>query len=239
MRNSVKCPNCSFENSNYEYICRNCKSFIRDRVYNLDLWSLTGALIENPRKAFQQIVYSEHKNFIFCILILVAAKLLVNIRFISVYSIGDFNPVTGIYLSYLIVLIVFTLLIVLYAYGFTRGYKVFKINTRFRDNLAVLIYSFLPFTFGIIFIFVIELIVFGRHLFSNNPSPFIINESIAYFFAGSEIFIMLWSIFLMFIAFRFQTNSSLHSIINTILFFTLLALLSFYSSKLIFTLSIF
>src|SRR3972149_10116139 len=102
MKNSIACPNCSTENPPYVYICKSCNSFIRDRVYNIDLWNLTGLLIENPKKAFQLIVYSEHKNFIIFILLLVAAKLLVNARFASMLSLGEYNPTTNFFLSYLI-----------------------------------------------------------------------------------------------------------------------------------------
>lgn len=235
MKNSVICPSCSFENYNYSYICSNCKSFIRDRVYNLDLWTLIGQLIENPKKAFKLIVLSEHKNFIFFLLIFVAAKLLVNIRFVSLFTVGDFNPSTGLVLSYIIVLALLFFLILAYSFGFTRFSKSFDIHTRFRDNIAIIIYSFLPYVFGIIFIFVIELVVFGRYLFSMNPPPFVIKSAIAYFFAGAEIFLLLWSIFLLFTAFKTQTNSILQSFLNSVAFYGVLAVISFFSSKIIFT----
>ncbi len=83
MKNIVTCPNCSSENPYYKETCSSCNSFIRDKISNLDLWNIIGLLIENPVKAFRQIIYSQHKNFIFFILFFVSIKFLINARFIS------------------------------------------------------------------------------------------------------------------------------------------------------------
>ncbi len=239
MNNTITCSNCSNENPSYVHICENCNSFIRERVYNIDLWNLIGLLIESPGKAFKHIVYSEHKNFIGFVLLLITVKFLVDARFVSLVSLESFNPTTGLYLSYSIVLVSLTGFLILYSYCITFVNELLNIKTRFRDNFSVLVYSLIPNVFGIVFLFVIELVVFGEYLFSINPSPFVVKEFVAYLLAGAELSLIIWSVFLSYIAFRVQTNSMLLSIINTLVFNIFIAALLFFSSKYIFTLKIF
>ncbi|MCZ6703989.1 MAG: hypothetical protein O6940_13245 [Ignavibacteria bacterium] len=236
MNNTITCSSCSNENPSYVHICENCNSFIRERVYNIDLWDLIGLLIESPGKAFKHIVYSEHKNFIGFVLFLITVKFLVDARFVSLVSLGSFNPATALYLSYSIVLVSLTVFLILYSYCFTLVNEFLNIKTRFRDNFSVLVYSLIPNVFGIVFLFVIELVVFGEYLFSINPSPFVVKEFVAYLLAGAELSLIIWSVFLSYIAFRVQTNSMLLSIINTLVFNIFIAALLFFSSKYIFTL---
>jgi len=236
MNNSITCSNCASENPPYAYTCKNCNSYLRERVFNIDLWKVVGLLIESPKKGMETIVFSEHKNFISFLVILIAVKLLVNIRFISLISIGSFNHSTSLYLSYLIVLGVFLVYLILFSICFTSINKLLRISTRFRDNFALFTYSLLPNVFGIIILFILELVVFGEYLFSINPSPFVIKGFIAYIFAGAEIMIIVWSIVLYYKVFKFQTDSLLYSIIYTFAFYFCLAVILFYLSKFIFTL---
>jgi hypothetical protein len=235
MNNKVTCSNCSTENPLYAYICENCNSFLRERVFNIDLWNVIGLMIEAPKKAFELIIFSEHKNYISFLLILIAVKLLVNARFVSLISIGNFNPSTSLYLSYLILFGILVVYLVLFAFCFTYINKSLQITTRFRDNFAVLTYSLLPNLFGIIFLFIIELVVFGEYLFSINPTPFIIKGVTAYIFAGAEILLIVWSVVLSFKAFKVQTDSLHYSIIYTFVFYFFLSVILFYTSKFIFT----
>jgi len=235
MNNSRTCSNCSAENPPYAYICHNCNSFIRERVFNIDLWNVIGLLIESPKKAFELIVFSEHKNYISFLLIFITAKMLVNTRLISLISLGTFNPSTSLYSSYLIIFAILVVYLILFSVCFTFINKLLKINTRFRDNIAVLTYSLLPNVFGIIFLFIIELVVFGEYLFSINPTPFVIKGITAYIFAGAEILLIGWSVLLSYKAFKFQTGSLLYSIIYSSVFYFCLAVILFYSSKFIFT----
>lgn len=235
MKNSITCPSCSAENPPYVYICKNCRAFLRERIYNIDLWKVIGLLIENPKKAFQLIVYSEHKNFIFFIILFIATKFLINARFLSMISLGDFVPITGIVLSYLLVLSASVVYFLLFSFLSSVINKNLKINTRLRDNFAVLVYSLLPNTFGVIFLTVIELAMFGGYLFSVNPTPFVIKGFIAYMFAGAEILFILWTIFLTFVAMKVQTNSILSSTIYTIVFYGCLYAILYFTSMIIFT----
>jgi len=236
MKNVIVCSSCSTANPSFEYICKNCNSFIRSRVYNINLWKTTGLLVESPKIAFTEIVFSEHKNFVVFILLLVAAKLLIDIRFISLLTVGDYHVTTSLLFSYLIVVGVLSLILLFYSFLVKFVLHSYNIETRFRDNLAVLIYSLIPHVFGIIFLFILEVVVFGDYLFSVNPTPFVIKGLIAYLFLGAEILIIFWSVFLSFSAIRVQTGSIIMSILGTLIFYLILAPILYFSSLIIFQL---
>jgi len=117
MKNIVTCPNCSAENAYYKETCSSCNSFIRDKRSNLDLWNIMGLLIENPIKAFQVIIYSQHKNFILFILFFVTIKFLINARFISLLTIGRFTITTSLPLSFILILSFLVVALVLFAFS--------------------------------------------------------------------------------------------------------------------------
>jgi hypothetical protein len=196
MQNNIQCPNCGTENPFYKLTCLNCKTYLRDRIFNLDLWQITGLLIESPVKAFKRIIQSEHKNFLVLILILFSFKVFIDARFISIFYSGYISLRLGIIPVLLIsvaasVFIIWIFTFILYFINKSAGLK-----TRIKDNNAVLVYSIISYPFALIILFPIELIIFGGNLFSNNPSPFLLKPTIAYTLLGFEILIVLWSIFL-------------------------------------------
>jgi hypothetical protein len=94
----------------------------------------------------------------------------------------------------------------------------------------------MPHVFGIIFLFVLELVVFGDYLFSVNPTPFVVKGLIAYLFLGAEILLILWSVFLSFTALKNQTDSIFIGILTTLIFHILLTAIMYFSSSIIFQL---
>jgi len=235
MKNSVTCPNCSFENPFFNTVCSKCKSYLRDRVYNLDLWSLLSSIIESPTKAFRTVILSEHKNFIVFLLLFLALKYLIITRFISIITIGEFQSAVGLQISYSIILggtIIF-FLIFSFLYNLIGRYK--DISLRFKDTLSLIIYSQIPLIFGLIILFTLELVIFGDYLFSINPTPFTIKGNLAYLFFSMELGTIIWSIFLLLKAFRAQSQSLSFSLIATIIFFILLSTLIYFCSLFVFT----
>ena len=236
MINSVSCPNCKAENPFYNSICSSCKTYLRDRVYNLDLWALVSSIIESPSKAFRTIIFSEHKNFIFFILLFLALKYLINARFVAMISIGDFQSTVGLQISYLIILGCTIIFFFTFSYLYNFLGKSNNISLRFKDTLALIIYSQIPLVFGLIILFSLELVIFGDYLFSLNPTPFTIKGLIAYFFFLIEVGTIIWSIFLLFKAFRAQSHNFSFSLTTAAIFFVLLSSLLYFFSLIGFTL---
>jgi len=234
MKNIVTCPNCSSENPYYKLTCSNCNSYIRDRISNLDLWNITGVLIESPVKAFQKIIYSDHKNFIFFILFFISIKFLVNARFISLITIGKFTTTTSLPVSFILILSFLVIVLILFAFIFTLINSSFGFSTRFKDIFSIVIYAQLPYLFGLAVLFPIELIIFGDYIFSLNPSPFVIKEMIAYTLFTVELLLILWSIFLSIAAFYVHYRKIIPALTSALAFNGLLMLLLYFSSRYIY-----
>ena len=234
MKNSVSCPNCNTENPFYNLNCSNCRTYLRERVYNLDLWSTISSMVETPSKAFKTIILSEHKNFIFFILLILSLKYLINARFISMLSLGGFESTISLQYSYLIMLG----LTVIYLTGFSSLYTLAGKKDsfiRFKDTFSIIIYSQIPYVFGLIILFTLELVLFGDYLFSKNPTPFVIKGFFAYLFLLLELTTVIWSAILVLKAFLVQTNQKLFSVLASIIFFVLLWLMIYFCSLIVFT----
>ena len=236
MKNSVTCPNCNSENPFYNSVCSGCKFYLRDRIYNIDLWTIISSLIENPTKAFRTIIFSEHKNFILFILFFVTIKYLINARFIAMITVGEFQSTIGLQYSYLIVLGIIVIYFLLFSFAYKLLGNMNELNIRFKDTLALIIYSQIPVLFGLFILFPLELVIFGDYLFTLNPTPFVIKGNIAYFFLVLEIGLILWSIFLIFKAFIVQTQQHFFGITSASVFVVLFWTLIYFCSVFVFTL---
>lgn len=218
MKNVITCKSCNTENPYYEVICSNCYSFLRARIFNLDLWKTIEELIETPVNAFRRIIQSEHKNFISLIFIFAVFKLFISSIFISLAIFKNEQALNFFITRFLFfaggMLILFIILSLLLLLVIKRG----GIKTRFKDLFAVLTYSLMPYSFAAIILFPIELIIFGQYLFSVNPSPFVIKSFFAWVLVSLEFLLILWSVFLTITGTFAQTKSLKFSLVNSIIF---------------------
>lgn len=218
MKNVIICKSCNTENPYYEFICINCHSFLREKIFNIDLWSTIDQLIVTPVKAFRRIIQSEHKNFISLIFIFAVFKLFISAIYLSLLTFRNeealnfFIPRFILFAGGMLLLFLFiSLLLVWILKG--RGIK-----ARFKDLFAILTYSFMPYSFAAIILFPVELIIFGTYLFSVNPSPFIVKSFLAWALAILELLVIMWSIFLTITGTFAQTKSIKFAIANSIIF---------------------
>lgn len=192
----TKCKKCNHINPTYKYICSECKNYLRERVVNINLWDTILLIIEDPQKAFKQIIFAEHKNFIIFITFFIVIKNLLISRFLSVPVLG-INGVTTSFILSLVFMIFITLILSSSFVLIQKGLYTKKgIVLRFRDIYAVNAYSFIPYLFGLFFVFPVELIVLGGDIFSNNPYSFEIKPVITYILIIIEFIIILWSFYL-------------------------------------------
>lgn len=231
----TKCKKCNHINPAYKYICNECKSYLRERVVNIDFWNTIQLILEDPVKAFKQIIFAEHKNFIIFITFFVAVKNLIITRFFSVPALGINGVVTPFFTS-LTLLILITLLLFSSLTFIQRSiYSKQQIILRFKDIYAVNVYSFIPYLLGLIFIFPIELVVLGRDVFSNNPYSFEIKPLVTYILSGIELITILWSFFLVVKSISLITSNRYYSILITFIYFLIWFSTLYLSSKIIFT----
>jgi hypothetical protein len=234
MKNVVGCPNCGSENPLYKLICVKCKTHLRERIVNLDLWKMIGMLIESPVKAFSLIIQSEHKNFIFLIIALFSVKVFIDARFLSLFFSGSsllrINLVPALLISFgaaILILFIYSLL-------FSLVNMLSGLKTRIKDDYAVLSYTLIPYSAGLIILFPIEIILFGEYLFSNNPSPFIIKPDLAYTLLGFEGLLILWGIFLAISGIYAVSKNFLYSLLAGLIFYIYLYVFLYMLSKILF-----
>lgn len=231
----TKCKKCNHINPAYKNICSECKSYLRERVVNIDLWNTIQQIIETPAQAFKQIIFAEHKNFIIFITFFIAVKNLVIIRFLSVPDLG-LNGVTSPFVLSLTLTAVLTFLLLgTLTFFQIKFFDRRNVNLRFKDIYAVNVYSFIPYIFGLVFIFPVELIVLGGDIFSNNPYSFEIKPLITYILIAFELITILWSFFLIFKSLLTITSIKSISLLISLAYFCIWFASLYLSSKLFFT----
>jgi len=234
MKNQLTCKSCNTNNPLFHLHCKNCKSVLRNRIYNIDLWSTIFRLIHSPVEAFTLIIQSDHKNFISLLLGFASIKIYLLVVFLLV----QFKIVESVFIFFpydIFVTPVYTAVIIfLFSFLLTTILNKNNITTRLKDIFALISYSLFPLTFSLIFFFPVELILFGEYTFSNNPSPFIIKEVAAFILAGIEVLMVIWSIFLSTAAFFTVTrNVFLSAFISVVIYFSIIYGLFFFASKLL------
>lgn len=215
------CSNCGENNPLFLTNCKKCKHYVREKVNNIDLWSTFWKLFENPNKALKTIIYAEHKNFLSFLIVFLGTKFFISAAFLqSLIGISSPDSVYPFY-NFLILLACYSITLFVFTKLFTLATR--RTNqTRFKDNLAIITYSFTPILFSLFFLTAVEYGIFGIHWFIFNPSPFIIKGNIAYTLAILEGIMFVWTIFILFKGFRLQSNSKLKSIIFTLLFYLII-----------------
>ncbi|MEJ5263179.1 MAG: YIP1 family protein [Ignavibacterium sp.] len=229
-KNEIVCKSCGTKNFDFEYICKNCKAFLRERIVNIDLGETLLRLIDSPSETFSKIKFSEHKNYIFFLLFFISIRFLILSRFFSVpfvYEPIKLNLFILLGISFLITATLFVII----SFLLQKIISFLKVKARFMDIFAVMIYSFIPNLFALLILFPIELVFYGEYLFSNNPYPFQIKESIFYFLLSLETFCILWSVFLFYVGLKLFTNSRLFSVISSILVWIVITLTLYLQSK--------
>ena len=230
-----KCNKCGHVNPVYKNICEQCKSFLREKVANIDLWETIRKIIEEPESAFKQIIFSEHKNFIYFLIFIIATKNLIITRFFSLPQLGSNGVTTSFVLSLVLALLITIILLSLITSIQLRIYYRKSIKLRFKDVYTVNSYVFIPYLFGLFFIFPVEIIVLGGNIFSNNPYSFQIKPAITYILMGIEFITAIWSFVLFYKSILVVGLNRILSFNLTSFFFLLWLITLYISSKIIFT----
>jgi len=231
----TKCKNCKHINPAYKNICTECKSYLRERVVNIDLWSTIQLIIENPELAFKQIIFAEHKNFVSFITFFIAIKNLLIARFLSVPELGSDGVSTSFIVSLFLMILVILILSSLFIFVQNVVYIQRDIKLRIKDIYSVSVYSFIPYLFGLVFVFPVELVVLGGDIFSNNPYSFQIKPLFTYMLIGVEFITIIWSFYLIQKSIYSITTKRNISVKITALYFIIWFSTLYLSSKIIFT----
>ncbi|MBI2619998.1 MAG: YIP1 family protein [Ignavibacteriales bacterium] len=188
------CPTCAFENDDFSTVCANCKSFLQNRVPNLNLFETAWGVIEAPRTTFRTIVLAEHKNYSFFLFVCFGIAL--SFTAFWYFKLGElFDTLldlipwafgTGVAVG-LVSAVLFSALY----HGTAR---LLGSSMRFRNSFALLAYSLVPIALSLVLVLPIELLTFGMYLFTANPHPWVIKPVSYAMLLGFDTVIAFWSI---------------------------------------------
>lgn len=216
MANMISCRICGKENFFENLKCSSCNALIRERVPSINLGETTLYLLIEPKFAIQRVFLSEKKNYLSLLLFLFSLKL----TFITFYliKITDLELVT-LNLPQFIILFIIVHLTIIHLISFFA--KIFiqateKIKIKYKNYLALYVYSFLYFSISLLILIPIEIMQFGLYLFSSNPSIFEINKTKSFLLLFLELIMILYSFYLFVRSNNLIINNGLKSLFITI-----------------------
>jgi hypothetical protein len=226
--NIQKCSNCNEDNPIYNLECEKCNAILRNRIVNIDLWSTLAKIIEQPVQTLKSIIIAENKNFVILLTFLIGIKFYLTSQLL-ILSLGSTS--LFYFKTLLFEIITFFIIVAISAFAAKTILIKNKPTTRFVDNFALISYSYIPLIIGLIILTPMEIAVFGLAYFTFDPSPFLVNPSLAYLFVGLELLLVIWSIALLIISFYIQSGNKIFSSISGILFFLFHLVTSYYTIK--------
>ncbi len=215
------CQNCGEKNPLYLNKCTKCHHYFRAAVINIDLWSTIWKLFETPVEALKNIIYAEHKNFITFLVFFLSIKLLLISAFVQSFIDDSVMNSKSFIFNILIQSGIYILFLIIFSFFLNLGLKKYS-KTKFKNTLAVTIFSFIPIILSL-FLTPIEYGIFGKHWFIFNPSPFLIKEIPAFILSFVEIILILWSFIIFWKGIKLQSNSNIFSFSMVIIFIVLIS----------------
>ncbi len=227
MKNKIKCENCNSESDFYKMNCDSCGALLRDKFPNIDLFSTIWLLIETPTNGFKKIIFAEHKNYQLFLLILLVTKLVFTSFFLQSVFVEPVNCQNYLSVNFGISFSTLALLTLLIPFLLKILLSNNSVITRYKDNLAITIYSHFPLVLFLLVVLPVEIAIFGKFWIFSNPSPFMIKETAAYLFSFLEILTFIWTFILFGISIKIQSNSKSFAFVITLIYASILIALFF------------
>lgn len=222
MENYHVCENCGTKNALYALNCTKCKSYLRERVVNIDLGSFIFRLIEEPFVSLRRVIYAEHKNYSIVFFILLLLKVF-SISFI----VRNFLPLQKFdfhyfWIYFLNITVYFIPIFLLLSFLVFKMHQSFGNKERLKDQFATFTFASTPAIMSIVLLLPVEFALFGTYWFTFNPSPFFMKSAVAYLLFGIEGILLLWTLFLFFVQYHIRTKKIVYSILAALISFLLL-----------------
>ena len=192
----ITCSVCKTQNDEYAITCGNCKSYIQNRIPNLDFFETVWKVIESPKKAFHDITLAEHKNYSLLLFALFGVALSftgfwyfrLGTRFDSLLDLLGKAAGIGIIVGFASA--------VLFTLFFEMMIKLFGGKGTVRNSLGLLAYATTPVALSLVMILPIELLTFGMFLFTSNPDPSTIKPGMYVTLIAFDALMALWAVML-------------------------------------------
>jgi hypothetical protein len=224
IKSNLSCPKCGLEQSRFNFECKKCGFFLRDKVPNIDLGTTLAGLVDSPSESFDKIVFSENKNFASFFLVFAMIKF----YFIAIFFSFHFFDYSGVeimtgYLQFLLLLSLSLLLPYILKVATPLRFS----GVRWRDITSGFSYALAPIALSAAFLIFLEVIIYGEFLFSHSPSPLDFKQMFGVIFSILEAGFIIWSISLMAIFFFRLGMGKILSTLISIKIFLLLTLFAF------------
>jgi hypothetical protein len=190
----ITCGVCKTENDEFAVICRNCKSYIQNRIPNLDFFETVWKVIESPRGAFHAITLAEHKNYSLLLFALFGVGLSftgfwyfqLGSRFESILDLLAIACAIGIALGFICAF--------LFTFLFDFAVRILGGKGNLRNSMGVLAYATTPISLSLALVLPVELLTFGMYLFTSNPNPYTIKPGIYVTLISFDCLMALWAL---------------------------------------------
>jgi hypothetical protein len=228
MKSVLICNSCHEENPFYALNCSKCRSFLRPRISNIDLWQTTWKIFEAPVKTAVTIIQADHKNFVIVLLVLCCLKFSFIKSMVFNALKGHDMQIDTLSSSIFNGGLVFILGLLGFSLFMTLLNRTNGIQTRFIDNLSIYVYSFIPLLLGMLILVPINFALFGGYWFTFNPSPFILKPIAATVLIIIELLLFLWSIVIVMASTYAQSRNKIYSIISGIVMLLITFVIVYY-----------
>ncbi|MBM2841290.1 MAG: hypothetical protein HW412_1818 [Bacteroidetes bacterium] len=194
----IICTVCGQQNDELAVLCFSCRSYLQSKVDNLNLFETIWLLIENPKTAFKKIILSQHKNYVY----LLSSMFGVSFAF-GLFWLGNLGPQFTNLLTLIgsaaLFGIPFGLIFIVALSLFTvRVARFFGGKISVRNTMAVVTYASVPIVLSLVFIFPLEIAIFGIDFFGKNPSPLVIKPEAYIALLVFDGLAILWTFLLLF-----------------------------------------
>lgn len=192
----IICSVCKAENDEFAVVCRQCKSYIQNRIPNLDFFDTVWKVIESPRRAFHDITLAEHKNYSLLLFSLFGIGLSftgfwyfrLGLRYESLLDLLANATLDGIVIGYVAA--------VLFTFIFHILIRMMGGKGSVRNSLGMLGYATTPISLSLFLILPIELLSFGMYLFTQNPHPYTIKPGLYIALISVDCGLAAWALIL-------------------------------------------
>jgi hypothetical protein len=171
----ITCTVCGTPNEDLATICSSCRGYLQGKVDTLDLFRTVWGLAESPRATMRRVLLARRKNYSFLLASLFGIACAYAVfwiqkagpRFDNVLTLALAGVVAGP--PFGIALTAFLAWVERTAGGLLGR------PLGYRDAFAVTAYATVPVALSLVFVFPVEVAVFGIFFFGMNPPPMVIN----------------------------------------------------------------
>jgi hypothetical protein len=184
---------CGAQNDDLTVVCSSCKSYLQTKVDNLNLFETLWGLMESPRATFKRIALARHKNYVLLLSCLLGAALVYGIFWFMTMGPKFSNVATLIVTGVVIGPPAGVLFVVVFSAGLRVIGRMLGGRGSFRNVMGTVAYASAPIVYSLVFVFPIEIAIFGIYFFSDNPPPLAINPFLYLALLSLDVVAFVWS----------------------------------------------